>query len=134
MMPLTLLMCCFVAGANPIRPPSKRECTAFAEAGSCVASSKFMREYCWSTCDEQFRRQRLERFERPIAESFYDLVADDIKGNEVDFAEFEGKVTVVVNVASAYGMFVCRVIGITSVFVALLQQTHRYLHFYSLYR
>lgn len=92
--------------AAPIRPPSRRECFIFAEAGSCDTSSKFMKEYCRSACDERFRRERLQRFESPIAESFYDLVANDIDGNEVDFAEFEDKVTVIVNVASECGKFV----------------------------
>lgn len=102
---LLLVVFCFAASfeANPIRPPSKRECQVFAEAGSCVTSFEFMREFCRTACDEQLRRQRLDRFETPITESFYDLVADDIDGNEVDFAEFKGKVTVVVNVASECG-------------------------------
>jgi hypothetical protein len=32
--------------------------------------------------------------------SFYELSADDIDGNKVDFSEYKGKVVLVVNVAS----------------------------------
>eukprot|EP00029_Vermamoeba_vermiformis_P005488 TRINITY_DN1922_c0_g1_i1.p2 TRINITY_DN1922_c0_g1~~TRINITY_DN1922_c0_g1_i1.p2 ORF type:complete len:155 (-),score=58.40 TRINITY_DN1922_c0_g1_i1:166-630(-) len=35
--------------------------------------------------------------------SFFDLKAKDIKGHEVDFSKFKGKVTLIVNVASKCG-------------------------------
>ena len=104
---LTVLTCLLVvtslADAAPIRPPSKTECEAFAEFGSCESSDQFMSQYCGQVCNDQLRRQRLEKFQPSIANSFFDLTATDIDGNKVDFLDFKGEVTVVVNVASECG-------------------------------
>jgi hypothetical protein len=63
-----------------------------------------MSQYCAQACNDQLRRQRLEKFQPPtIVDSFFDLTALDIDGNEIDFSEFKGKVTIVVNVASECG-------------------------------
>jgi len=104
---LSIVLCCLAAinltDAAPVRVPSKTECEVFAKAGSCVTSDQFMSQYCGQACHEQLRRERLQRFETPIADSFFDLTADDIDGNQLDFYRFKGKVTVVVNVASECG-------------------------------
>lgn len=108
---VTLILLCFLtalhsSNAAPVRVPSNRECRIFAEAGSCITSEVFMSRYCRLACVEQFRRQRLERLQPPpIANSFYDLVANDIDGNSVNFSQFQGKVIVIVNVASECGEF-----------------------------
>jgi hypothetical protein len=89
--------------AGPVRLPSRTECENFADAGSCDSIAQYMKQYCGLACDDLFRRQRLQRLERKIAGSFFELTATDIDGNEVDFSVFSGKVTVVVNVASECG-------------------------------
>lgn len=103
---MSLFLSCWVAtcyAANIVRPPTKRECKLLAETGSCVISSRIMKEYCRKACNDEHRRQHFEKLSPPIVDSFFDLVADDIDGNEVHFSDFKGKVTVIVNVASECG-------------------------------
>lgn len=72
-----------------------------------MTHDQFMHQYCTQACHDQVRRERFQKFEEttPIANSFFELVAEDIDGNIVDFAQFKGKVTVVVNVASECGEY-----------------------------
>ena len=91
------------AHAAPIRLPSRSECERFADSSACIRNDVFMQKYCRQACDDHFRRQRLEKLYPPIASSFFDLEATDIDGDLVDFSDFIGKVTVVVNVASECG-------------------------------
>jgi hypothetical protein len=72
-----------------------------------MTHDQFMHQYCSQACHDQVRRERLQKLEetRPIANSFFELVAEDIDGNIVDFEKFKGKVTVVANVASECGEY-----------------------------
>lgn len=62
-----------------------------------------MMQNCATSC-EKLASQKLED-ELALAKigSFFDLKAKDIEGNLVDFKDFQGDVTVIVNVASHCG-------------------------------
>lgn len=75
----------------------------WANEGECDANPGYMLGHCATSCakinaEETLIEERL----KPI-ESFYDLQCHDIDGSPVNFAEFRGKVVVVVNVASECG-------------------------------
>lgn len=64
-----------------------------------------MRVNCKRSCDEYDRAQKGVDIREEIAHinSFYELSAMDIDNKEFKFSELEGKVTVIVNVASYCG-------------------------------
>ena len=64
-----------------------------------------MRVNCKTSCDKFDKANKGGDIREEIAhiKSFYDLSANDIDGKEFHFRELEGKVTVIVNVASHCG-------------------------------
>lgn len=71
--------------------------------GECEANPVFMHENCPVACD-RLREVKSEQDARLASVgSFFELDARDIDGNLVRFSQFEGKVTVIVNVASYCG-------------------------------
>ena len=81
----------------------RTECDDWANAGECDANPNYMWEHCTKSCTKIE-----EALHRDIGDihTFYELKAKDINGNMVDFQEFQGKVTIIVNVASQCGEFI----------------------------
>lgn len=71
--------------------------------GECVNNAPFMNQKCPDACRriEEIQAEQESRV-RSVG-SFFELEAPDIDGDTVKFSQFEGKVTVVVNVASYCG-------------------------------
>lgn len=78
---------------------TREECEELAVLGDCYDEPEVY-ENCKSVCDQWMKEvgDYAEDFH-----SFYDLKAKDIDGNLVDFEEFQGKVLIIVNVASYCG-------------------------------
>lgn len=65
---------------------------------------KFMIENCAASCEKQPGVRKVEVM--PIGEDepqFFDLTAEDVNGNVLDFEEFDGYVTLVINCARKCG-------------------------------
>ena len=58
---------------------------------------------CATSCDKMEKQALDDAKELAAIESFFDLRANDIHGNPVDFSKFKGQVTIIVNVASFCG-------------------------------
>jgi len=87
----------------------RTECDDWANMGECDANPNYMWEHCEDSCTKVETKRHSE-----IAHigSFFELSAMDIDQNMVDFEEFRGKVTIVVNVASYCGTFkICHLFG-----------------------
>lgn len=78
----------------------RTECDDWADRGECDANPDYMWAHCESSC---MKHEHLREEDIGHIHSFYDLSALDIDRNMVDFNEFRGKVTIVVNVASYCG-------------------------------
>jgi hypothetical protein len=80
---------------------TEEDCIGWAADGECEENPGWM----WENCEEACLAQRDVRQEEAAdgVQSFYELKAYDIGGNEVDFHQFEGKVLVITNVASYCG-------------------------------
>ena len=68
--------------------------------GECEKNPEYMQKFCKKSCFDQYQVEE-EIFEQ--VPSVYDLKANDIDGEEFDFAQLKGKVAVIVNVASYCG-------------------------------
>ena len=55
---------------------------------------------CIESCEEVQRRRRLDE---TATGSFYDIIEEDIDGDEIDFDSFRGSIVYIVNVASQCG-------------------------------
>lgn len=97
------LLCCFQHLASAANPDQHENCEFWANSGECESNPGYMAENCATSC-ETIAAQRLED-DKALAKigSFFDLTAKDIKGTVVDFKQFEGDVTIIVNVASYCG-------------------------------
>lgn len=75
----------------------------WANQGECDANPNFMLIQCASSCFKA--QQAVERDAAALAaiDSFFDLSANDIDGNELKFETLRGQVTVLTNVASYCG-------------------------------
>jgi len=82
---------------------ASEDCQAWAESGECDVNPDWMREHCELACQEQEELARKDMEAISQIQSFYDLKAKDIDGNEVDFVDLKGKVVVITNVASYCG-------------------------------
>jgi glutathione peroxidase len=71
--------------------------------GECEANPGFMSENCPVACERRNEIQAEQNARLESVGSFFELDARDIDGNLVKFSQFEGKVTVIVNVASYCG-------------------------------
>jgi len=54
----------------------------------------------YRSSDEDFSVQFLHRYSRKMSQSFYDFKAVNLKGEEVSFSKYKGKVVLIENVAS----------------------------------
>lgn len=73
-------------------------CDFWASVGECEKNPGYMLTSCSLSCDKY---QTLA--DTVIPTSFYDIIEEDIHGNEVRFSRFKGKVVYVINVASYCG-------------------------------
>ena len=95
-----LLALTFFSISNANADEGHPRCMEWAEAGECSINPGYMWQHCRRQCEvvEQQEHSALEGIE-----SFFDLTANDIDGNEVSFKDFEGQYTVITNVASYCG-------------------------------
>lgn len=81
-----------------------RRCKGWADAGECESNPNYMRNNCQASCEAWDRKMGVEMNEAVAGiDNFFQLSARDIDGNNFDFENLRGKVTVVVNVASHCG-------------------------------
>uniref|UniRef100_A0A7S2EC20 Glutathione peroxidase n=1 Tax=Ditylum brightwellii TaxID=49249 RepID=A0A7S2EC20_9STRA len=78
-------------------------CSHWAEQGECDNNPGYMRANCQASCAKYDKDVLATAAEMANIHSFYDLKADDIDGNVVDFSNLWGKAVIVVNVASHCG-------------------------------
>jgi len=78
-------------------------CKIWATSGECENNPGFMLGNCKQSCDEVAAEALKEAEELKDISSFFDLSANDIFGESVEFKKYEGQVTVLVNVASECG-------------------------------
>lgn len=91
----------FASGA---KKDTDRRCRQWAELGECDNNPNYMRRECQSSCEWYDNKMGLENnAEIQGIDSFYDLSAKDIDGNDFLFENLKGKITVIVNVASRCG-------------------------------
>jgi glutathione peroxidase len=74
-------------------------CQEWADIGECEANPDYMLAYCAKSCAEV----QVDKNDTNYQGSFFDLDALDIDENLVSFAELQGKITLIVNVASYCG-------------------------------
>eukprot|EP00532_Pseudo-nitzschia_australis_P008849 CAMPEP_0168177264 /NCGR_PEP_ID=MMETSP0139_2-20121125/8339_1 /TAXON_ID=44445 /ORGANISM="Pseudo-nitzschia australis, Strain 10249 10 AB" /LENGTH=273 /DNA_ID=CAMNT_0008096259 /DNA_START=108 /DNA_END=930 /DNA_ORIENTATION=- len=103
------LACCSTAAAAAAAaeqeptPDTHEMCGEWAERGECVANPDFMLSNCAASCAANDAAALRDAEELKQVSSFFDLTANDSSGTPLDFSRFEGKVTVLVNVASECG-------------------------------
>lgn len=99
-------------------PDQHENCQFWANSGECESNPGWMMQNCATSC-EAVSLQKLQD-EQALAKigSFFDLSANDIKGNVIDFKQFEGDVTIVVNVASYCGYTDSHYKGVSMVYPA----------------
>ena len=86
-----------------IAPDKDDGCAHWAESGECDSNPNFMSTHCATSCAAMNKAAwEAERALSNIS-SFYDLSANDLQGNLVSFQQFQGRVVIVVNVASFCG-------------------------------
>jgi len=87
-----------------VNKDSDRRCREWAEMGECENNPNYMRRECQSSCEWYENKMGIENnAEIEEIKSFFELSAKDIDGNEFQFQNLEGKITVIVNVASRCG-------------------------------
>lgn len=82
---------------------SHQNCKMWAEAGECEKNPGFMLTSCRTSCDLVAMSALEDSKKLSAISSFFDLAANDIFGESVEFKNFRGQVTVLVNVASECG-------------------------------
>eukprot|EP00587_Corethron_hystrix_P010145 CAMPEP_0113329542 /NCGR_PEP_ID=MMETSP0010_2-20120614/20966_1 /TAXON_ID=216773 ORGANISM="Corethron hystrix, Strain 308" /NCGR_SAMPLE_ID=MMETSP0010_2 /ASSEMBLY_ACC=CAM_ASM_000155 /LENGTH=231 /DNA_ID=CAMNT_0000191659 /DNA_START=68 /DNA_END=762 /DNA_ORIENTATION=+ /assembly_acc=CAM_ASM_000155 len=87
-------------------------CKEWSDAGECENNPGYMLENCKKSCHEALSSQE----DTSHIESFYDLEAEDIDYNTVDFDNFRGKVVLLVNVASFCGYTESHYAGLIEVY------------------
>lgn len=108
----------FLASAS-ISVDKVPECEELAEKGDCrnPANMDFMLKNCAASCEKQPGVRKVEVM--PIGEDepqFFELSAEDVHGNILDFEEFEGYITLLVNCA--------RICGVTEQYYTMLEHMH----------
>ncbi|KAG7352464.1 glutathione S-transferase domain containing protein [Nitzschia inconspicua] len=78
-------------------------CPQWAASGECDNNPGYMLNNCAKSCDQIAKQALNDAKELEGIESFFDLEAKDIHGKIVNFSQFKGQVTLVVNVASECG-------------------------------
>ena len=78
-------------------------CSHWAESGECEKNPNFMLVQCATSCERVAAQALKDAKELESIDSFFDLSAYDIHGEEIKFSKFRGFVTILVNVASYCG-------------------------------
>jgi len=79
-------------------------CPYWSTIGECEKNPGYMIAHCATSCFKVAKQALADAEELKQIETFFDLKdINDIHGNPVDFEQFKGQVTVVVNVASECG-------------------------------
>ena len=78
-------------------------CQFWAEGGECDRNPGYMLSNCAKSCGDLAAAAAREAEELKGINSFFDLAANDIFGESIEFRKFKGQVTVLVNVASECG-------------------------------
>ena len=100
---LITLFCCSQHIALAANPDQHENCEFWANSGECESNPGYMMENCATSCETVAKQKLQDEQELAKIGSFFDLSAKDIKGNTINFKDFEGDVTIVVNVASYCG-------------------------------
>jgi len=82
---------------------SNEKCRQWADMGECEKNQKYMHSACAESCEEVGKKIFEDSKELEGITSFFDLSANEILGNRIEFKNFKGQVTVLVNVASECG-------------------------------
>jgi len=82
---------------------NNQNCNTWANQGECDKNPRYMRAECAKSCHLFDLDEANMTKEMSSIESFFDLEAQDIDGNSVNFSSLRGKVTIIVNVASYCG-------------------------------
>lgn len=90
----------FVFGAAP---DQHENCKFWAESGECDRNPGYMMDQCATSCEQVAAQALKDSKELEGINSFFDLGANDINGNRIEFSKFRGQVTIVINVASYCG-------------------------------
>jgi glutathione peroxidase len=100
---LSLLGLCLVTPSLAVPADVKPECKAWSEQGECDSNPEFMNLNCATSCEEIAKANEANAAKIANIESFFDLSANTIEGEVLNFDELEGIVTVITNVASQCG-------------------------------
>jgi glutathione peroxidase len=97
-----LLSCGFVLlCVENVVGDSHKNCEQWAVMGECDANPNYMLQNCATACEKYAQTPEYPDLEG--IDSFFQLTANDIDGNKVNFERFIGYVTIIVNVASFCG-------------------------------
>lgn len=91
----SLLVAAVVSGAP--EADQNELCPEWADRGECESNPDYMLIHCATSCAAAIPQSQT------IAESFYELSANDIQGNLIPFSQFAEKVVIMTNVASYCG-------------------------------
>ena len=92
-----------VVVVNAIPQDEHENCEMWASSGECENNPEYMMHHCARSCALEKAHREVAEEQLKGIESFFDLSAPDIDGNEIKFEEFRGKVTILTNVASYCG-------------------------------
>lgn len=100
---ISILLSCFLltSSVKNVVGDSHEQCEQWASMGECDANPNFMSENCATACERYAHLPAFPDIEG--IDSFFQLTANDIDGNKVNFERFIGHVTIIVNVASFCG-------------------------------
>lgn len=99
----TIILSIFSSSSSAPAADTKPECQAWADAGECDNNPTFMTANCATSCAKVAEVAQANAAKIANINSFFDLSAKNIDGEEIHFEEFEGLVTVITNVASYCG-------------------------------
>ena len=94
------MLAALVSGATPNQD---KNCQNWSEIGECEKNPGYMLVNCAESCERAAQQAINDSKELQNIHSFFDLSAKDIHGNLIEFAQFKGQVTLIVNVASYCG-------------------------------
>ena len=96
-----ICICFLVLHLYVVAQDQHKNCAFWAKSGECEANPGYMLKNCKTSCD--LVESEAKATNQGLPESFYDITETDLNGNQIDFAQFKGKVVYVVNVASQCG-------------------------------
>lgn len=100
----TILAFAFVHSTAAVNRDTDARCSGWAELGECDKNPGYMRKECQASCDRYDKKMGIESYaDIEGITNFFQLSAKDIDGVDFPFKNLEGKITVVVNVASHCG-------------------------------